>query len=358
MARYRKLIIVSPIVLAAIVLAFYRHQLVDRNPEQSLPAQAVSDLQRADGNQAGSQTITPDNGNLAVQSRVVDLPITEHSQEIRTTSENITVSGWVGTEFGENIAGETVILYSASLQARYSSITGSSGEFIFTDLKPTWDYTLKVSPKGMFKRYTRFPIKLRFEHEVHNIVLEAIPLGLLTGRIVDPYDRPVTGIELLIKTGEIDSWSTNVTTDANGVFSVAGFPKGKFQLATVERQLLRATGLKFDPDAGEPFGLTIDLGLYNLWGRIYYESGHTFEGASVFLNWSLRENGIRIRSTRQASADASGEFQFTGLGPGEHELVVSAWRIDTFGQIIKQTVRQTVNVGVDPRELNIFFNVL
>ncbi|MCZ6883541.1 MAG: hypothetical protein O7F15_11150, partial [Gammaproteobacteria bacterium] len=68
------------------------------------------------------------------------------------------------------------------------------------------------------------------------------------------------------------------------------------------------------------------------------------------------ENDVRIRSTRQVSADASGEFRFTGLGPGDHELVVSAWRGDAAGETIKQTVRQTVNVGIDPGELNIFFN--
>jgi hypothetical protein len=137
---------------------------------------------------------------------------------------------------------------------------------------------------------------------------------------------------------------------------VNGFPKGRFQLAINGQQSLRATGLKFDPDAGEPFNLTIDLGPYHIRGRIYDGSGQTFDGAQVFLNWALKENGVRIRSTRQVSVDASGEFQFTGLGPGDHELVVSAWKSDAFGQTIKQTVRQTVNVGVDPGELNIFFH--
>ena len=206
----------------------------------------------------------------------------------------------------------------------------------------------------MFKRYTKSQIRLRTDQEVHNIVLESIPLGLLTGRIVDPYGRPVTNIELLLQAVETNSWTTNVITDANGSFSVAEFPKGRFKVTIKGQQTLTATGLKFGPDTGVPVILTIDLGPYSLGGRIYDESGQTFDGADVFLYWALHENGVRIRSTRKASADASGEFRFTGLGPGDHELVVSAWR----GNTIKQTVRQPVDVGVDSGELIIVFNTL
>jgi hypothetical protein len=159
-------------------------------------------------------------------------------------------------------------------------------------------------------------------------------------------------------------------TDANGSFSVAEFPKGRFQVVTKGihpvatnwthqvptkgQYLLRATGLNFDPVIALPVNMTFDLGPYNLGGRIYDESGQTFDGADVFLNWVLHESGVRIRSTRKASADANGEFRFTGLGPGEHELIVSAWRGNTF----KQTVKQMVDLGVDSGELIIVFNTL
>jgi hypothetical protein len=320
-----------------------------------LPVSVVSESGRAGENQSSSQIITPDDVD---QSTVDVQTITEDSPELTPASDSITLSGWVGTEFGENIAGETVVLYSSYLREYHSIITGNSGEFIFTDLKPSFDYVLRVSPQGMFKRYSKFPIKLSSDQEVHNIVLEPIPLGILTGRIADPYGRPVVGIEFFLRTVELDIWSTHVITDANGSFSVAEFPKGKFQLAINGQQILRATGLKFDPDIAEPVKLTIDRGPYHLSGRIYDASGQTFDGAQVFLNWALKENGVRIRSTRQVSANARGEFRFTGLGPGDHELVVNAWKVDTAGQTIKQTLRQTINVGVDPGELDIFFSSL
>jgi hypothetical protein len=358
MARYRKLLIGPAIGLAAIVMVLYSHPLTDSTPQQNRPVYAVSGSERVDENQASSQNIRSGNDNQEVQTTIEDQSITKYSPEITIASENITLTGRVGTEFGEIIAGDTVVLYSPFLRSRYSTIANSSGEYVFTDLEPSYDYTLKVSPQGMYKRYVKFPIKLKLAQEAHNIVLEPIPLGILTGRISDPYGRPVTGIELTIKTLEVDSRSFKIMTDANGAFSVAEFPKGRFQLAIKQQQSLTASGLKFDPAAGEPVSLTIDLGPYSLTGRIYDESGQTFDGASIFLNWALQENGVRIRSTRQFSAEASGEFQFSGLGPGDHELVVSAWREDAFGKTIKQTIRQMVNVGVDSAELIIVINTL
>jgi hypothetical protein len=362
MARYRKLLIVSPIALAAIVMALYGHQLVDWNPEQNQWVSVESGSEQAQQTQAGSQIIPLDDGEQEVPLNIEDQSITEVSQNISPTSQNITISGWVGTEFGENIAFETVELFSPSQKTYHSIVTGPSGEFKITDLKPGWDYVLNVSPQGLFKRYTKSQIKLRFDQEVHNIVLKSIPLGILSGRIVDSYDRPVPGINLLIQAVETVYWTTNVITDANGSFSVAEFPKGRFQVvtkgkhpvATKGQHLLRATGLNFNPVIAVPVNLTIDLGPYNLGGHIYDESGQTLDGADVFLIWKSHESGVRIRSTRKASADANGEFRFTELGPGEHELIVSAWRGSTF----KQTVKQIVNLGVDSGELIIVFNTL
>ena len=354
MTHYRKLLLVSLIGLTAILMVLYSHPLVDWYPKQNQPVSSVSMSERGDENQSSSQNIPLGNGNQKEQPTIEGQLITEKSQDITTAIKNITLSGWVGTEFGEYIAGETVLLYSPSQKARYSIVTNISGEFEFVDIKPGWDYILKVSPQGMFKRYTKSQIKLRSDQEEHNIILESIPRGILIGRIVDPYDRPVSNIGLSVTTVEKDSWTTKVITDANGTFSVTEFPIGRFKVAIKGQQTLRAAGLKFDPDTGVPVILTIDLGPYNLVGRIYDESGQTFDGADVFLNWALHENGVRIRSIRKISVDDSGEFRFTGLGPGNHMLVVTAWRGDTF----KKTVKRTVNVGADSGELIIVLQTL
>ena len=242
MARYRKLLIVSSLVLATMVMVFFSHQLVDWYPKQSQLVYAEFRSERADVKQANSQYIPLGDGDHEVQSTIDEQSITKNSQNITTASGNIILSGWVETEFGESISGETVVLYSSEHRARYTTISGISGEFIFTDLKPSWDYVLRVSPQRMFHRYTKSKIKLRSDNEVHHIILASITLGTLTGRLVDPYDRPVSDIELILQTLEKDSWTTKVTTDANGSFNVAEFPKGKVKGSTNGTLTLRASG--------------------------------------------------------------------------------------------------------------------
>jgi hypothetical protein len=56
----------------------------------------------------------------------------------------------------------------------------------------------------------------------------------------------------------------------------------------------------------------------------------------------------------KVSVNTSGKFRFTGLGPGYHELVVTAWKGNTF----KQTVKRMVNVGVDSGELIMVLNTI
>ncbi len=63
MARYRKLLKVSSIGLAAIVMAFYSYQLVDRIPDQNQSVFSEFGPGRADENQADIQNNPPGTGD-------------------------------------------------------------------------------------------------------------------------------------------------------------------------------------------------------------------------------------------------------------------------------------------------------
>lgn len=333
---------------------FFKHPSVDRYSRPNQLGSGFSDTERLEANQVGSQNMQAGKDKQEAPQTVESQATTELSREVVTESDRVTLSGWVGTEFGVIVGGETVVLHSPSQKTHYSMVTGAAGEYKIVDIKPGWDYILKVSPRGPFNSYTKTQLKLSADHEVQNITLEPVPVGTLAGRIVDPYDRPVTGLELFVTTVEKEYVTKNVVTDANGDFSVVEFPKGKFQVVTRGQHTIRATGLVFDPDKNMPFTLTIDLGPYNLKGDIFDESGQTFDGADVILIRALHHNGTNMRSTRKVSANARGEFRFIGLGPGKHELVVSAWRRDTF----KKTIRKTVNMGVDSGEMIVVVSTL
>jgi hypothetical protein len=47
-------------------------------------------------------------------------------------------------------------------------------------------------------------------------------------------------------------------------------------------------------------------------------------GAEVTLSWSQTAQGVASRAHRHGTADATGTFRFTQLGPDRHTLNVSA----------------------------------
>ena len=338
-------------LLLVATVGFFGHWFIDSNPAQEKREHGLLDSERTETNQYLSQTqptgvVKPGAQQAPDDDDYVRI---EEGGEGYFQNQNVVVWGTIETDLGEVVAGETVAFYSESLNERFATISGSNGEFVITDIKAATDYRVTVSPRGMYKRYTKSPIDLSFNQVVHNIVLETLPVGVLNGRVVDFFDRPVPNFELSIHTEEKDSWSIDVITDESGAFSVIDFPKGGFQVFSGSMQSFTATGLYFDPDEIDPVTLNVDVGPYSLSGHIYDESGKKIDGANVVVVWTAENDGVTSESTRQSVTDTSGAYQFFGLGPGDHELIVFAWGEGAF----KRMVRQTVNLGVDSGQVNV-----
>ena len=353
MGSFRKPFGIFSIFLTTVAIGYLGYQFLDVSLQKNNDS-GLLDSERTQVIQPIDQAIFTGAASQGTDSTPDDELQRKEKQEVIVTSHNLVISGTVVSDFGEVIAEETVTFYSPSQKVHYSMPSSINGEFLFADVKPAMDYVVTVSPRGMYKRYRRSSINLSFDQVTHNIVLEALPVGMLTGTVVDLYHRPVKGIELSMQAVEKEYWSTTVVTDVSGAFAVADFPAGKFQVSFGRQQSFRATGLNFDPDGSGSISLTVDLGPYSLSGRIYDQSGQTLDGASVVVTWAVQRNGVSSRSTRQVSADSTGAFRFTGLGPGDHQLMVSAWNEGTF----KQSVKQTVNLGVDSGEVDIILNTL
>ncbi len=286
--------------------------------------------------------------NAITKSETTEKPDPPAAAKIKSTSETIVVSGRVVSEYGELIVGENITFHSPQLKLHYPAVSSAYGDYIITDLRPGVDYVITVSPVGMFKRYSKTFVALEQDQEVYDIILESIPLGVLNGTVADAYNRPVSDMPLKFRTIEKDFWSTDTMTDINGNFVVPQFPEGRYEVSSAE-STYRATGLSFDPVNGEVVNLIIDSGPYSLGGWIFDESGHAFDGANVVVVWRANYGDVRSHSSRQVNADASGKFRFTNLGPGDHELIISAWNDNSF----KNTIKKIVNLGVDSGEIDI-----
>ena len=338
-------------LLLVATVGFFGHWFIDLNPEQEKREHGFLDSERIGTNHPFSQTQSAGVVKPGAQSAPDDDGYLrmEDEGEVNFQNQNVIVWGTIETDLGEVVAGETVAFYSESLNERFATISGSNGEFVITDIKAATDYRVTVSPRGMYKRYTKSPIDLSFNQVIHNIVLETLPVGVLSGRVVDFFDRPVPNFELSVRTVEKDDWSIDTMTDESGAFNVTDFPKGGFEVSSGLMQSFNATGFYFDPDDIDPVTLKVDVGRYSLSGHIYDESGKTIDGANVVVVWTAEHDGVTSESTRQSITDTSGAFRFFGLGPGDHELIVFAWGEGAF----KQMVRQTINLGVDSGQVNV-----
>ena len=68
----------------------------------------------------------------------------------------------------------------------------------------------------------------------------------------------------------------------------------------------------------------MDWGLQILTGQVVTAGGIPLPGAEISLSWSQTKDGLTSRAIRHSTADATGTFRFTQLGPGRHTLNVSA----------------------------------
>ncbi len=347
MAAYRKWLIIWLIALMMIGILTYS-PISHHDPSGqalssviAIETKTVADEAERDLNFSATDTGTSANSNETTTDQTTVQPVGADAP--------VALSGWVGTEFGDYIADELVKLHSPDLKLHYSTFTDDKGHYRLTEIKPGGDYILKITPTGVFKSYYRSPIDLRDDEEFHNIVLEAIPHGLLSGTITDPYDRPVADVELLIYTNDTGSWTSRVISDAAGTFKLHEFPQGRFYVKSRHQQNLRISGLHFDPGSSQPLWLVIDLGPHTVSGQVHDESGRAFDSVELSLYWEQRNNGIKFHSNRSQRADTNGVFQFTGIGPGPHEMTISVWR----GERYKRTVTRQVNVGIDSGDLTI-----
>lgn len=195
----------------------------------------------------------------------------------------------------------------------------------------------------MYKRYLR--VMEIDSNETHlNIVLEILPTGPLSGRIIDINGNPIPGFLLSLRSSIKPTWSRHVATDTLGQFRVPGFPLGPYEVSSMSGLLLTITGLKFAGEM-EPVELTVDSGPYSITGRIYDHMGKPLGGAGVFLDWTFNRGEVRNFTARRTATDPEGRFSISGLGEGAHDLLLVASRESVY--------RREIDLGRESGRLDV-----
>lgn len=235
---------------------------------------------------------------------------------------NLVVWGTIETEYGGVAPGETVELYSASLQRRSEAVSNAQGEVVFDNMPAASDYQVTVTPEGAYENYRRRGLRIDADHPSFTVVLQALRTGVLRGDIVNPEGQPVPNFVIWVRSRAKDRGILRTRSDSVGLFRIEDFPEGPFEVFSRE-VLLRITGLYFEADANDMVTLVVDHGPHQLSGRVFDRHGQPVFGAVVVLTWRRNSGDVQSTVENRTLTDTNGAFTFDGLAYGEHELMVS-----------------------------------
>jgi hypothetical protein len=236
--------------------------------------------------------------------------------------DKVTVWGTIQTEYGEITSFDQIVLYSKSLGKIYTTISNLHGYYYIDGIKPALDYRVRVNPAGMYQRYVRRNVELSSAQTALSVVLQALALDVLRGRVINIEGMPVAGIGLRVKSELKDIWSSSFITDSSGRFQVENVPLGGLEFLSTFGPDVLINGLVFEGDTGSPVSLIVDQGSHRLNGQVRKDFDMPLADANVTLSWTQTGDGKHSVVKRHTRTDSSGHFAIQGLGSGEHELLL------------------------------------
>ena len=134
-----------------------------------------------------------------------------------------------------------------------------------------------------------------------------------------------------------------MTGDGNGWFMVENLPSGRLILESSASPHFSVTGLQLLEGDHGVVEAVVDWGDFSLSGQVMDREGKPLPEAQLTLVWTRESGGVTSRSARSAVADANGNFLFSRLSVGPHQL-----RADAPGY--RRHEEQHV-IGTDPAEV-------
>jgi len=204
------------------------------------------------------------------------------------------------------------------------AVTDAKGGFVLDDLDPQVVYLLFTEALTEYPGYRLGGFTLDSLPEPFEIRLDRLDLVDIEGTVVDAEHAPVANFTLTIDSLGIDYPSRTVTSDPSGYFRLEAFPAGGLKIYTATPEYFRILGLRTRAEEYRNLTLVIDHGRYRLAGRILDERDLPIAPARITLNSVIAGSEYHSHASRTSLTDASGHFEFTGLGGIAHTLGVYA----------------------------------
>jgi hypothetical protein len=204
------------------------------------------------------------------------------------------------------------------------AVTDAKGGFVLDDLDPQGVYLLFTEALTEYPGYRLDGFTLDSLPAPFEIRLARLGLADIEGTVVDAEHAPIANFTLTIDSLDSDYPSRAVTTDASGYFRLKAFPAGELKIYTATPEYFRILGLRTRAEEYSNLTLVIDRGRYRLAGRILDERDLPIAPARITLNSVIAGSEYHSHASRTSLTDASGHFEFTGLGGIAHTLGVYA----------------------------------
>lgn len=254
-----------------------------------------------------------------------------------------TVTGRLKGPGDRAVVGQVVYLQSRRLKSKYVAHSDNNGLFTVNDVEPGRDYRLLVPPKTEYRDYRKDQLVIPESGLDLQIELEPLGSGGFSGWMVDTEGNQLSGYSLVVYHELSIQQSMLVKSDYAGFFSVDKIPEGPVRLETQSSPRFTITGIRASSKAQEPVDVVLDLGRYVIHGLVTDRRGKPVVSPNVVLSWHYRENAIQSVSSRSTSINANGNFEFAGIGAGQHTVKVKAPGY--------RAAEITIDVGMDPNNI-------
>ena len=265
------------------------------------------------------QKMAIDTGEMGYWTAELRLDVTMESLAALTT----VVGSLTDTE-GRAVSGKILTMASSRLHNSYQTQSDIKGKFTFKEVEPGKDYRLQIRPGSGYKDKDINSLEVPGRGLNLDIVLDLMEQGELTGWMVDLDGKPIPGFAMNLRSSIASRQLVRVVGDQQGFFSVQDFPVGDAVLRTSSYPVFSVQGIRVSPLPEEPITIFLDTGPHVLEGRVIDSFGKPVAADSVILGWTHNDAGVQSSSSRKTTADQTGYFVFTGLGPGLHRMWVAA----------------------------------
>jgi hypothetical protein len=192
---------------------------------------------------------------------------------------------------------------------KYGALTNSEGKYTIAGI-PAGTYQVTLDRVGFVPplEVTRGAVVLKAGEKKDDFKVKLVPVGAISGRVVDAEGQPVEGINVYAETGAM-SQRTGGVTDDRGQFRIGGLSPGKYRVRAVPQTLPLPPEIRTDGTAEVYYAATYHPGAVD-------EKG----GTRVLVGPGTDVTGVDIRMVRMPILRVAGKV--SGIPEGAKNVYV------------------------------------